>query len=110
MLYVNGGHGVSLGLSPERNFAPYGKGSTEGQRKLYAAAIRAVKSGPVFTGDLAAHTEGGYCAPVTCDVFTMVGTDVAEIGGMKLDSDGGYIVAFGHIVKSGQPLVCADGS
>lgn len=107
MLYINRSNGVSVGISAERGFAPYGKGSTPGKRNAYAAAFAAIeRHGRRFTGDLARHTEGGFCAPVKlANGWTLVGTDVANIGGMDVGSDGAYIVtADGLIVACGDWL------
>ena len=52
------------------------------------------RHGRLFTGDLAAHAETGFGAPVAlANGWTLVGTDV---GG-----DGGYIIARGKIVACG---------
>jgi hypothetical protein len=106
MLYINRSNRVALGISPEKGFTPYGTGSTDGMRNAYAAACSVIKiHGKPFTGDLSKHTESGFCAPVPlANGWTLVGTDVAEIGGMKVGSDGHYLVADGLIVPIGDPL------
>lgn len=102
MLYINRSNGVSLGLSPERGFAPYGKNATAGQRNAYDAASRVFAlHGRAFTGDLSKHSEGGYCAPVECGGFTLVGTDRGQIGGMPVAGDGAYVIHAGLILACG---------
>lgn len=103
MLYVNRSNGVSVGLSPERGFSPYGKGSTQGQRNAMDAALAAFRAhAQPFTGDLGQHTETGFCAPVQCGGYTLVGTDIATIGGMHVSGgDGAYIIRDGLILKCG---------
>lgn len=102
MLYVNRSNGVSVGLSPERGWAPYGKNSTEGQRKAMSAALKVFTSkGMPFTGDLAKHTETGFCATAVCYPITLVGTDVGNIGGMAVGADGGYVIYGDRILKCG---------
>lgn len=101
MLYVNGSNGVSVGLSPERGFAPHGKDTTKGQRNVMDAAWAAFQAhAKPFTGDLSKHDETGFCAPVACGNYTLVGTDKATIGGMKVEGDGPYIVRDGMIVRA----------
>lgn len=106
MLYVNASNGVSVGISAERGFSPYGKGATQGQRNAMDAAWEAIRAnGKVFTGDLTKHTETGFCAPLTlANGWVMVGTDVANIGGMDVGADGGYLIVQGLIVPLGQRL------
>lgn len=111
MLYINRSNGVSVGLSPERDFAPYGKGVTPGQRNAYDAACAAISAnGEAFTGNLDQHAEGGLCAPVRlANGWTMVGTDVASIGGHPTGADGHFLVVPQRegpalIVPMGQPL------
>lgn len=105
MLYVNRSNGVSVGLSPEHSFSPYGKKTTQGQRNAMAAAISAFNSNSIpFTGDLAFHDEGELCAPVDCGGFILVGTDKATIGGMSVESDGAYVIRGGRIAPCGVEL------
>lgn len=106
MLYINRSNGVSVGISPERGFSPYGKDATAGKRNAYEAAVAAIKAhGKPFTGDLAQHKETGFCAPVTlANGWVIVGTDVATIGGMAVGSDGGYLIAYSLIVPMAHPL------
>lgn len=93
MLYINRSNGVSIGISPQRDFAPYGKDSTQGKRNAYSAALKTFFAhAKRFTGDLSKHTEGGFCAPVVCGDWTLVGTDVANIGGMDVGADGSYLI------------------
>lgn len=105
MLYINRSNGVSVGIAPENGFSPYGKNTTQGQRNAYEAAVAAFDASAVpFTGDLKAHAEGGLCKPVECAGFTLVGTDMGNIGGMPVDSDGAYIVRGNKILKCGKPV------
>ena len=106
MLYINRSNGGSIGISADRDFSPYGKGSTQGMRNVYDAACRVIKIfGRPFTGDLSKHTETGFSAPVLlANGWTIVGTDVANIGGMDVGEDGGFLIANGLIVKMGRPL------
>ena len=106
MLYINRSNGVSVGISVERGFSPYGKDATPGRRNAYDAAVAAIKAnGKPFSGDLAMHTEGGLCAPVKlANGWVLVGTDVANIGGMSVGSDGSYLIAYGLIVPMAHPL------
>lgn len=100
MLYINRSNGVSIGLSAERGFSAYGKGVTPGQRNAMSVAFKTFREHAVpFTGDLATHAETGFCAPVECDKFVLVGTDTAIIGGMSVGSDGAYIVYDGLILR-----------
>jgi hypothetical protein len=101
MLFINNDRGVSVGVSPEKGYG-LSKDLTQGKRNLINAALAAFKKHAVaFTGDLANHTEGGLCAPVNCDGYNLVGTDVANIGGHETGSDGGFIVRGGLILQTG---------
>lgn len=105
MLYINRSNGVSVGLSPERGWAPYGKDATPGKRNAMDASRKAFDLNSVpFTGDLKNHTEGGFCAPIECGPYTLVGTDVCDIGGMTVKSDGSYVISGGRIAKCGEEL------
>jgi hypothetical protein len=106
MLYINRSNGVSVGISPECGFAPYGKNSTQGKRNLWQAAHKVIaEHGRRFTGDLAQHHETGFCAPAKlANGWILVGTDIAEIGGMTVGSDGAYLIADGMILRCGVPL------
>lgn len=102
MLYINRSNGVSVGISADRGFSPYGKGSTAGQRNAMDAALRLMAEAPEFTGDLATHTETGFCAVTElADGWTLVGTDVATIGGMAVGADGAYVIRKGRILRCG---------
>jgi hypothetical protein len=102
MLYINRSNGISVGISEDKGFRPYGKGLTEGQRNAMIAARAVMKDAPLFTGDLKAHAEGGLAAVThLCDGWTLVGTDVGNIGGMTVGSDGGYVIYDGRITKCG---------
>jgi len=104
MIYINRSNGVSVGVSPEKGFGPSTK-LTKGQSNAIDAAKRAfADNSEPFTGDLTAHAEGGFCAPVECGPYTLVGADVGEIGGMKVSSDGAYIVRDGRIARCGVPM------
>jgi hypothetical protein len=93
MLYINRSNGVSVGIAPGQDFAPYGKSTTIGQRNAHTAALRTFwKHAKLFTGDLESHTEGGLCAPVDCGGWILVGTDVANVGGMDVGADGSYVI------------------
>ena len=98
MLYINRSNRVSVCVTTE-GFSPYGRRTTNGERNAYNAALQIfADSGKPFTGDLLIHEEPGFCAPVSCGDFTLVGTDVATIGGMPVDSDGGYVVSNDRIL------------
>ena len=103
MLYINRSNGVSVGISAERGFAPYGRGTTPGMRNAMAAAKAVFNAyAEPFIGDLNKHDEGGYCAVTPlADGWTLVGTDVCNIGGMPVGSDGFYIVRHGKILQCG---------
>lgn len=101
MLYINRSNGVSIGVSPDKGFGP-AKLITKGKSNAIDAAKRAFLSNAVpFTGDLDAHDEPGYCAPVQCGPYTLAGTDAATIGGMKVATDGGYVIRDGMIAPQG---------
>jgi hypothetical protein len=90
MIYVNNDRGVSIGLSEERGFSPYGRDSTEGKRKLFNAMMPALRAaaenrGPV---DYAAHAE----PKADLDFFKLLITDVATVGGLPVGSDGAYLL------------------
>ena len=106
MLYINRSNKVSVGISAERGFSPYGRGATQGMRNAWEAAHAVIREhGRHFTGDLTQHDERGLCAPVTlASGWVLVGTDVGNIGGMNVGSDGGYLIAGDLIVKTGKPL------
>lgn len=98
MLYVNNDRKVSIGLSPEKGFAPWGKDATEGKRKLWDAAFAAFDAhAAVFTGSIDAHDE----PKAVCGPFTVLITDVARIGGQSVGSDGAYIVRDGRVLRCG---------
>jgi hypothetical protein len=101
MLYINRSNGVSVGISADRGFAPYGRGATPGKRNAMTAALAVFNAYAVpFTGDLATHTEDGFCAVTPlADGWTLVGTDVCNIGGMQVGSDGMYIVRNNKILR-----------
>lgn len=111
MLYINRSNGVSIGLSADRGFSPYGKGVTPGQRNAWDAAARvmAEQSEP-YTGDLATHDETGYSAAIELgNGYWLAGTDKAMIGGMSVGSDGAYVIRNGRIAQCGVAYDEADG-
>jgi hypothetical protein len=103
MLYINRSNGVSIGISADRGFAPYGRGSTPGMRNAMAAAMAVFRTyATPFTGDLAAHIETGLCAVTPlADGWTLVGTDTGSIGGMPVGQDGHYLIKGGQILRCG---------
>lgn len=93
MLYANNDRRVSVGISEDRGMpAPYGKSTTQGQRKLMEEIPNAVANGirvemdgePIFSK----HTEGKARLCVG-DLYI---TDVGEIGGVSTGSDGAFLV------------------
>lgn len=109
MLYINRSNGVSVGLNG--GYSPYGKEMTAGKRNAVTAACAVVlRDGKPFTGDLAQHLEGGFCAPRQCGPFTLVGTDVATIGGMHVGSDGSYVILDGKIAPISHPFEEGEGA
>jgi|TARA_R110002020_G_scaffold281641_1_gene497382 hypothetical protein len=98
MLYINRSNRVSVGVTTE-GFSPYARRTTNGERNAYNAALQLfADSGKPFTGDLSLHKELGFCAPVSCGDFVLVGTDVGTIGGMSVEADGGYVVSNDRIL------------
>ena len=105
MLYVNRDNGVSVGISSTHGFAPYGKDATPGKRNAMTEAHAVMAASRPFTGDLASHSETGFCAVANlADGWTLVGTDRANVGGMDVGEDGGYVIYKGRIAKCGTPL------
>lgn len=103
MIFVNNDRGVSIGLSEERGFAPYGRDGTPGKRKLWDAVFPAFQSSAdavAFTGDFAAHAE----PKADCDPFKLLVTDVCDLGGMTVGEDGAYVVYQGRVLRCGLPL------
>ena len=99
MLYINGSNGASAGISPERGWAPYGKGVTQGMRNAVNAALATFEAHAVpFTGDLAAHQPDEQ---VRCGNYVLTWTDTATIGGMVVSEDGAYLVRDGLILRCG---------
>jgi hypothetical protein len=104
MLYINRSNRVSVGVSPDHGFG-LRKNMTKGKDNAADAAKKAFFAHAVpFTGDLASHDEPGFCAVVECGPYSLVGTDVGDIGGMKVDQDGGYIVRGGKICRQDEWL------
>jgi hypothetical protein len=98
MIYLNNDRKVSLGVSTEKGFGPSTK-RTKGEEKLIQAASRAFFDNALpFTGSIEDHDE----VKAVCGPYTLLGTDVATIGGMKVPSDGGYIVRDGRYLPCGQ--------
>lgn len=104
MLYINRSNRVSVGVSPDQGFG-LRKNMTKGKDNAADAAKKAFFANAIpFTGDLDAHTEDGFCAPVECGPYTLAGTDVANIGGMNVGNDGGYVVRAGLICRQDEWL------
>lgn len=105
MLYINRSNRVSVGLSEDRSWAAYGKGVTAGQRNAVAAARAVIRAhGEDFTGDLENHKKAGNPEPIDCGgVVTLAITEIAEVGGMSVRSDGAYVIMDGKIVRCGVP-------
>lgn len=98
MIYLNNDRKVSVGVSPEKGFGPSTK-RTKGEDKLIDAAKQAFEENSLpFTGSIEAHDE----VKAVCGPYTLLGTDVAMIGGMKVNSDGGYIVRDGRYLPCGE--------
>jgi len=105
MLCIGRSDGTSVAITPKYGFQPYGPGASEGKRQAVQAAVAVVRAyGQLFTGDIALHTEGGCCAPVQCGNWVLVGTDIANVGGMSLDADGAYVIHGGYILGCGDYL------
>jgi hypothetical protein len=102
MIYINNDRRVSIGISADRGFSPYGNGSTQGQRNLWDAFWSLVQTAEQFTGDLSTHDEPGFCAVrQLAEGIALAGTDVCNIGGHKVGSDGSYVVVRGRILHCG---------
>jgi hypothetical protein len=109
MLYINRDNGVSIGISSDRGFSPYGKDATPGKRNAMNEAVVIMAEARPFTGDLTTHTEPGFSAVTElAGGWTIVGTDAATIGGMNVGEDGGYVIYRGHIAKCGVPLSAGE--
>lgn len=93
-LAVNADNGCSVCWTATWGFAPYGKGSTQGQRNVEAAFHAALRDHKVAEGaDMTRHAEekvaiGSFGA----GGWTLAITDVAEVGGVSVGSDGAYLV------------------
>lgn len=103
MLYINRSNGVSIGISQSKGFYPYGAGTTEGMRNVMNAAYDVIDAyAQPFTGDIKAHKEVGFCAPVElANGWVMVGTDVGNIGGHQTGGDGHFLIVENVIIKMG---------
>lgn len=98
MLYINNDRGVSVGISPEKGWSPYGKGITQGMRNVMESVPQVFRDhGSDFTGTFAAHDE----PKARCGNYDLMVTDVATIGGMTVASDGAYVVRDGKILPCG---------
>lgn len=97
MIYINNDRKVSIGISPESGLPAFSK-RTNGQNRLLNAAREALaQHGLEFTGDVnTAHAISAQCGP-----YLFIGTDVAQIGGQDVGSDGGYIVREGRYLQAG---------
>lgn len=94
MIYLNNDRNVSVGIS-ENGYPPSMK-QTQGQKNLINAALKTFnKNAKEFTGDIDAHNE----IKAICGPYTLLATDVCNIGGMVVGSDGGYIVRNGRILR-----------
>jgi hypothetical protein len=104
MAYINNDRKVSIGLSADRGFAPYGRDATEGQRKLWEAAIAAVQRlavAPAAAIDMAVHTEPK--ADLGRPFGWLAVTDVATVGGVAVGADGAWLILpDGRIFNTGQ--------
>lgn len=103
MLYINRSNGVSVGITAEEGWAPYGKRTTAGMRNVYNAAVDIIDaSTDLYRGDISTHKETGFCAPIVLgNNWVLVGTDVASIGGQDVGEDGHYVIAHGKIIRCG---------
>lgn len=111
MLYINNDRGVSVGDSEDRGLpAPYGKNTSQGQRKLLAALNAALAAAEDYRismpsserekkPDYAAHTE----PKAKLQIGDLYITDVAIIGGVSTGSDGAFIA-----LKSGKIIICSS--
>lgn len=93
MLYLNNDRLVSIGVSADRGFSPYGRGATEGQRKLWEAAVAAVQRlavAPAAPIDMGMHAEPK--AELGPPLGWLAITDVATVGGVTVGSDGAWLV------------------
>lgn len=104
MIYLNNDRRVSVGVSPESGFGPSSK-RTAGETKLIDAARMAFDDNSLpFTGSIDAHDE----IKAVCGPYTLLGTDVATIGGMQVSEDGGYIVRDGRYLRCGEWFTVDD--
>lgn len=94
MVFLNNDRNVSVGLTQESGYQS--SKSTAGQAKLWSAFCQCVDDAtPIASGcDLNAHNEFHF------KLFNGIAfalTDVAEIGGVSVASDGLYVVKDGNI-------------
>lgn len=98
MLYINNDRKVSIGVTEKDGFG-LSKNITQGQRKLIDSALAVFHQNAFdFTGNLDLHKE----EKVQCGPYTLVITDIAEIGGQNVQSDGAYIVRENKYLPCGQ--------
>lgn len=95
MIFLNGR--TSVGLSGP--YAPHGKGMTKAKRRLVDELRNLFECHAFeFTGDLSNHHEG----PVyQVGPYKLVITDVAEVGGQSVISDGAYLIRHNKIANIG---------
>jgi len=94
MIYINNlENGVSIGLSEDRGFSPYGKYTTKGQRNTFYQAMDAFDKIPdeelAHVGELEyeEHAE----EKIQTDIGNIFITDIATVCGVKVGSDGAYL-------------------
>lgn len=98
MIYINRSNGVSVGVSdtgtPASRYMTKGKMNAlnMGRDVFYQYAES-------FTGDLAEHQETKVCLG---NLYTLVFTDVANVGGMDVGADGAYLVRDNKILPIGR--------
>jgi hypothetical protein len=101
-LYINRNR-AEIEISETRGFNP--EQATPSERIAMNEALALMAKAPIFTGDLSRHAEGGYCAVIElADDWVLAGTDIANVGGMQLSSDGFYVIRKGRIALCGEPL------
>ena len=95
MLFVNGSNGVSVGISDR----VYTSKFTKGQEKVWGEFwdfIRTTEDFIPFTGDFSKHNEDK--AVLDFDLKLMI-TDVCNVGGQHVESDGGYLLYNDKLLK-----------
>ena len=101
MIYVNGDHGVSLGWSEDRAPSRYGRGATQGKRNLISAFSEAIREADGINGDLI-----DFYAPsarekmmAKLDIGDLYVIDDGEIGGLRLPSDGVFLLRDDRLIN-----------